>query len=121
MNAVFIGGMRRRALGWMHPSVRKVGGVAGGMVAVDGGVRGVGDAPGTGIGIATGRAGVEPCGDARCCSAERGAKKNHHANPRAWSYGERWRERDFGAAVVWVILRVWRRDSRRGLVSRGAM
>ena len=50
-----------------------------------------------------------------------GWHNNHHANPRAWSYREKWWEWDFGAAVVWVILRLSRRDSRRGLVSRSAM
>ena len=50
-----------------------------------------------------------------------GWHNNHHANPRAWSYREKWWEWDTGAAVVWVILRLSRRDSRRGLVSRGAM
>ena len=35
-----------------------------------------------------------------------GWHNNHHANPRAWSYRERWWEWDPGAAVVWVILRL---------------
>ena len=35
-----------------------------------------------------------------------GWHNNHHAHPRAWSYRERWWEWDFGAAVVWMILRL---------------
>ena len=35
-----------------------------------------------------------------------GWHNNHHANPRAWSYRERWWEWDPGATVVWAILRV---------------
>ena len=34
-----------------------------------------------------------------------GWHNNHHANPRAWSYRERWWEWDLGAVVVWAI--VW--------------
>ena len=38
-----------------------------------------------------------------------GRNNNYLANPRAWSYRERWWERDPGAAVVWVILGMPRR------------
>ena len=37
-----------------------------------------------------------------------GWHNNHHANPRAWSYRERWWEWDIGATVVWVLMRFCR-------------
>lgn len=42
-----------------------------------------------------------------------GWHNNHHANPRAWSYRERWWEWDPGAAVVWVIMRLSKMGSRQ--------
>ena len=49
-----------------------------------------------------------------------GWHNNHHANPRAWSYRERWWEWDPGAVVVWAILRLSRGRASRGMVSEGA-
>ena len=46
-----------------------------------------------------------------------GWHNNHHANPRAWSYRERWWEWDPGAVVVWVIVWLSTRGSNRGVVS----
>ena len=43
--------------------------------------------------------------------------RNNHANPRAWSYRERWWEWDPGAAVVWAILRLSDRGGRRSAAS----
>ena len=49
-----------------------------------------------------------------------GWHNNHHANPRAWSYREKWWEWDPGAAVVWVILRLSRRNEHCGAAPRTA-
>ena len=53
-----------------------------------------------------------------------GWHNNHHANPRAWSYRERWWELDPGAAVVWLILQVsghrWSGAAASGAVTETA-
>ena len=49
-----------------------------------------------------------------------GWHNNHHANPRAWSYRERWWEWDPGAAVVWAILWLSNRGAKPGGASDGA-
>ena len=94
---------RRAAARGLAPVPVRLGGT-GCLDAVDGGPRCVGDAPAR---LPQSRhAGREPeLVVVLAPLVGRGLAQQHHANPRAWSYRERWWEWDFGAAVVWAILR----------------